>query len=99
MRSTPIRAALAAAALTTACSQAKPANTAIICQVTVLDTAGATVAMLLDTVTVNVFTTTGAAVTLADSVTGDPRPCRVVSRAGGYTVLNAKDSATGNPTP
>ena len=91
MKSKLLLAVLGAVVLAGACRKAGETNqTAVICEATVLDTAGATVGTLLDTVLVQVNT---------DSVAGDPRPCKVTTRVNGYTVLNATDSVSGNPKP
>jgi len=79
--------------------ETKTVQAEVVCQATIEDVAGVAVATLEDTVPVLVHTTTSPTDTLADSVGGDPRPCKVVAKASGYLVLNAKDSATGNPKP
>lgn len=91
MKGSLMLAAFGSVALVTACGQAPaPAQIDVICEATVLTASGTVVATMVDTVPVNVK---------ADSVTGDPRPCKVATHADGATVLNGKDSVIGTVKP
>ncbi len=92
MRSMMLLAALGMVAMVAACQKedAEAAQREVICEASILDAFGATVAMMQDTVSINVA---------ADSVVGDPRPCKVVLQPNGALVMNGSDSVIGTVKP